>query len=183
MARDITRRHFVEATLKSAAVSAVALYMGPHLLQTRAVIAAEPALKFFNPEQAAAIRSACARIIPSSEVEPGATEVGAMNVIDFVCSQSPLLRPLYTGGAAGLDETARLSYGKPFAKLEAAQQDEVLAAAQRGKARGTVWKQLPSPMFFLILTLHTKSAYYTNPASFKFTGYPGLYDYHKKKHG
>ena len=182
MAQSISRRRFVETTLKSAALSAAALYLGPNLLRTRAAIAADPAFKFFTPAEAATIKAASARIIPSAPTGPGAIEVGAVNVIDFVCAQSPLVQPLYRGGAAGLDETAKAVHGKPFPAISAAQQDAVLRRVQTGKAVGTVWKQLPSPVFFLVLTLHTKSAYYTNPISFKYTGYPGTYDHAKMRH-
>lgn len=182
MARAITRRRFVAATLKSATLSAAALFLGANLLRTRAAIAANPALRFFTPGEAATIAAACARIVPSSPTEPGATEVGAVGVIDFICANTPPIQALYRGGAAGLDETARALHRQAFAKLAPSQQDAILISVQTGKAPGATWKQLPSPLFFLALGLHTKSAYYTNPLSFKHTGYPGIYDTAHKRH-
>jgi len=183
MIQAITRRQFVETTLRTAALSAAALYLGPNLIRTRAAIAADPGLKFLTPEEAVTIAAACARIIPSSPAEPGATEAGAAGVIDFVCANTPPLRPLYRGGAAGLNETAKALHQKAFAKITPAEQDAILASVQVGKAAGKAWKQIPSPVFFFVLQLHTKSAYYTNPLSFKFTGYPGIYHQSHKRHG
>lgn len=183
MAGSITRRRFVETALKSAALSAAAVWLGPGLGRTRAAIAADPAPEFLTPAEAVTIAAACARIVPGSPAEPGATEVGVVRVIDFLCARTPTLQPLYRGGAAGLDEAARALHGKPFAGLPPARQDEVLSAVQAGKAAGAAWKQIPSPVFFNVLQLHTKAAYYTNPASFRFTGYPGPYDHTHRKHG
>jgi len=178
----ITRRRFVETTLRSAAVTAGGLWLGPHLARTRAAIAADPTPEFFTPGEAATIAAACARIVPGAPGEPGATEVGAVRVIDFLCARTPALRPVYRGGAAGLDETAGALHGKPFAAIPAARRDEILSAVQAGKAAGVTWTRLPSRLFFSVLLLHTKAAYYTNPLSFPFTGYPGIYDHAHRKH-
>ncbi len=180
---SITRRRFVETALRGAAVTAAGLWLGPSLARTRAAMAADPAPEFFTPAETATIAAACARIVTGAPGEPGATDVGAVRVIDFLCARTPALRPVYRGGAAGLDETAGSLHGKPFAALPAARRDAILSAVQAGKARGAAWTLLPSPLFFSILLLHTKAAYYTNPLSFPFTGYPGIYDHAHRKRG
>jgi gluconate 2-dehydrogenase gamma chain len=112
---------------------------------------------YFTPFQAAIVTSACARIIPTDENGPGATEAGVVYFIDRQLSsdyglsgrryehgpyatgtptqgdQSGLhMRDRYRLGVLGMEAYARQIYQQGFATLPGAQQDTVLSDMEKG---------------------------------------------------
>ncbi len=112
----------------------------------------------FSPPDAAVIRAAAARMIPTDDNGPGATEAGVVYFIDRqlakermgytgpIYEQGPWLEGLATQGdqsslsipdrfrlgIGGMDAYAQQLYGAGFANLTADQQDRILGDMQKG---------------------------------------------------
>jgi gluconate 2-dehydrogenase gamma chain len=120
--------------------------------------------------QFATLAAVCARLIPSDETGPGATEARAVYYIDRALggwlSSS---RDAYTTGLMAIDDTARKRSGRSFIDLSAADQDAVLGAIEE------------SP-FFALLRTHTLQGTFCDPAyggnanfvGWDLIGYPGV---------
>jgi gluconate 2-dehydrogenase gamma chain len=116
-----------------------------------------PGFEYFTPFQAATVRAACARIIPTDANGPGATEAGVVYFIDrqlasdygvtgrrydhgpFAAGaatqgdQSGLqMRDRYRLGILGIDAYAHQAYQLGFAQLSPDQQDRVLQDMETG---------------------------------------------------
>jgi gluconate 2-dehydrogenase gamma chain len=117
-------------------------------------------LSLDEAEVAAAV---CDRIIPPDEL-PGAAGAGAVDFLDRQLSgYLKKYREAYRRGLAGINQSARMAFGQPFAKLAAAQQDEVLKAVEKGKASGEIWKSEPQQAFFAMMVSHTMQSFYGDP--------------------
>jgi gluconate 2-dehydrogenase gamma chain len=112
---------------------------------------------FFVPYQAAIIRAAAARLIPSDELGPGAEEAGVVYFIDRELASAKSYRgrayeqgPFHEGAATqgdqsgldmddrfrlgieGMDAYAQQLYGQGFASLASDQQDRILSDMEQG---------------------------------------------------
>jgi gluconate 2-dehydrogenase gamma chain len=117
----------------------------------------EDGFTYFTPVQAAIVAAACARIIPTDENGPGATEAGVVYFIDRQLSsdyglsgrryehgpyasgtptqgdQSGMhMRDRYRLGILGLEAYAREIYQQGFTQLAPDQQDRVLSDMEKG---------------------------------------------------
>jgi gluconate 2-dehydrogenase gamma chain len=120
-----------------------------------------------------------ARLIPSGENGPGATEARAAHYIDRALA-GPLAssRPAYAAGLAAVDSYAQASKGAPFAKLPVQYQDAVLSDMEKNVAKGFTPN---SSSFFDLVRTHTIQGtfcdpYYGGNANFvgwDLIGYPG----------
>lgn len=120
--------------------------------------------------EAATLSAVCARIIPTDENGPGATEARASVYIDRALGGwlAPS-REVYAAGLADIDAAARAGGGKRFADLAPAEQDAVLAAVE------------DTPFFGLVRT-HTIQGTFCDPAyggnagfvGWDLIGYPGV---------
>jgi gluconate 2-dehydrogenase gamma chain len=113
--------------------------------------------EYFTPFQAAIVSAACARIIPTDDNGPGATEAGVVYFIDRQLSSdhgltgrryehSPyamgtstqgdqsglLMRDRYRLGVLDIEAYARQLFQQVFAQLNAGQQDRVLSDMEKG---------------------------------------------------
>ena len=79
-------------------------------------------------------------------------------------------------GLRGLDQTAQALSMSEFAALDAARQDAVLAAVQKGDPPGIVWRTLPAARFFEELLAEATEAYYSHPLAQEEIGYVGMAD-------
>jgi gluconate 2-dehydrogenase gamma chain len=121
-----------------------------------------------------------ARLIPTDENGPGATEARAAHYIDRALT-GPLrgARASYAANLAALDTYAQASKGAPFAKLAAAEQDAVLTDMEKNVATGFTPN---AAAFFALVRTHTIQGtfydpYYGGNADFvgwDLIGYPGL---------
>jgi gluconate 2-dehydrogenase gamma chain len=118
---------------------------------------ATPGFEYFTPFQAAIVIAACARIIPTDDNGPGATEAGVVYFIDRQISadygtsgrryeqgpygtgaptqgdQSGLpMRDRYRLGILGMETYAQQLYQLGFAQLTTDQQDRILRDMERG---------------------------------------------------
>jgi gluconate 2-dehydrogenase gamma chain len=174
-------------------------------------------LLFFIPSEFNTVDAIVARLIPADDLGPGAKEAGCATFIDRQLAGSfgtfqrfymqapfangtPQQGPqsanvphiIYRTGLAALDAYCRATYaGKAFIALEAAQQDAVLQAMEKGEAKfeGVV----PSREFFAMLLQNTREGFFADPLyggnrdmiGWKLIGFPGArYDYrdHVTKH-
>ena len=72
--------------------------------------------------------------------KPGAGDAGVLNYIDLALAGAYAdQQDFYRRGLAALDAHCRATSGKPFVQLSAAQQDDVIAALEGGKATGFTW--------------------------------------------
>jgi gluconate 2-dehydrogenase gamma chain len=121
------------------------------------------------------------RILPTDQ-QPGAIEAGCVNFIDkALAHEDAQARPLYSLGLAGTEQVAQRRFGRAFAKLSAAEQDEVLVALEQGGAPGWPEGPVSSPVFFATVRAHTIIGFLADPkyggnrdfAGWKVAGYPG----------
>jgi gluconate 2-dehydrogenase gamma chain len=142
--------------------------------------------KYFSREEWTFLLAACARLIPSDEVGPGAVELGVPEFIDremegmyghaanwymqgpFASArpelgyQSPLTpREVYRAGIAAVDQHCRRTFGnKSFSELPAPTQDLVLTELEKGKLD---FATVSGASLFDFLLQNTKEGYLADP--------------------
>jgi gluconate 2-dehydrogenase gamma chain len=188
--RDVSRRHLFKqvglagaAAAVSAAVPAAAAAQTAATPSPQAVPLPAPrleALETLTAAEADILEAMVARLIPTDENGPGATEARAAHYIDRALT-GPLrgARASYAANLAALDAYAQEKKGAPFAKLAPADQDAVLTDMEKNIATGFT----PSAAaFFALVRTHTIQGtfcdpYYGGNADFvgwDLIGYPGL---------
>jgi gluconate 2-dehydrogenase gamma chain len=135
---------------------------------------------FFNDDDAVTIEAFAERLMPGAPGKPGARDAGVINYIDLALSGAYAdQQDFYRRGLAALDAYCRKAHGKPFAQLAAAQQDEVIAALEQGKAANFTWPS--GQAFFNALRTHTMEGMFADPiyggnkdfAGWRLIGFPG----------
>jgi len=179
-----TRRGFIrQVGLAGAAVAVSATPLGctPEATESaRTITARREALETLNVTEAEALEAIVARIIPTDENGPGATEARAAHYIDRALA-GPLraLRTNYAAGLAAIDDYAQSSKGALFAKLTPADQDAVLRDMEANTATGF---SPDAAVFFNLLRTHTIEGTFSDPyyggnadyVGWNLIGYPGL---------
>jgi gluconate 2-dehydrogenase gamma chain len=167
--RDLLKRAaFAAAAVPvfSRSAEAVALQRGP--------------LENLTSTESDILDAVVARLIPSDELGPGATEAGAVHYIDRALGGAlASSRQAYASGLAALDRYARSSRGDAFARLSPTDQDSVLIDVETGAATGFAGS---SAVFFTMVLNHTHQGtfgdpYYGGNANFvgwDLLGYPGV---------
>jgi gluconate 2-dehydrogenase gamma chain len=131
--------------------------------------------------EADTLNAIVARIIPTDDRGPGASEARAGRYIDRALGGALAdSRQAYTAGLAAVDAYARSSRGAPFHRLSAADQDSFLTEVERGTVPGFAGRG--SAAFFEMVRAHTIQGtfgdpYYGGNANFvgwDLLGYPGL---------
>jgi Gluconate 2-dehydrogenase subunit 3 len=135
---------------------------------------------FFNDDDTATVAAFTERLMPGAPGKPGAKDAGVLNYIDLALSGAYAdQQDFYRRGLAALDGYCRKTYNVPFAKLDAAKQDEVLGALEQGKASGFTWPTQQA--FFNTLRTHTMEGMFADPiyggnkdfAGWRLIGFPG----------
>ena len=122
-----------------------------------AAVAAAP--KVLSASQFAALEALVDAIIPADERSPGAREARVADYIDLLLSESDETVVLqWIGGLAELDEEAITRFKAPFARLDAAQADAILATISANE----LTPQTPLEMFFEMTKDATVRGYYTS---------------------
>src|SRR5204863_7567899 len=120
------------------------------------------------------------RLMPGAPGKPGARDAGVLNYIDLALSGAYAdLQDFYRRGLAQLDAYCRKSYHEPCVRLEAARQDEVIAALEAGNATEFTWPT--SQEFFNTVRTHTMEGMFADPiyggnkdfAGWRLVGFPG----------
>jgi gluconate 2-dehydrogenase gamma chain len=118
----------------------------------------------------ATLRAVCARLIPTDENGPGATEAHAAEYIDRALrSALAPARADYVQGLAAIDRVAQQKFGGSFTRLSAQQQDAVLT-------------DLQDTPFFALVRGHTLQGTFCDPVyggnadfvGWDLLGYPGV---------
>jgi gluconate 2-dehydrogenase gamma chain len=145
-----------------------------------AAVPQREALETLTAAEADTLEAIVARLIPSDENGPGATEARAAHYIDRTLT-GPLRssREAYAVGLAAIDVYAQSKKGAAFARLGAADQDAVLTDMEKNVATGFFPN---AAAFFNLVRTHAIQGtfcdpYYGGNASFvgwDLIGYPGL---------
>jgi gluconate 2-dehydrogenase gamma chain len=178
---DVSRRGLIKQVgLAGAAAALSRSPIGPAAAAEAPPATRREALETLNAAEADTLDAIVARLIPTDENGPGATEARAAFYIDHALA-GPLCatRSTYAAGLAAMDEYALASKGANFAKLSAANQDAVLSDMEKNTAPGF---SPNSAAFFNLLRTHTiegtfSDPYYGGNANFvgwKLIGYPGI---------
>jgi gluconate 2-dehydrogenase gamma chain len=138
------------------------------------------ALETLTAAEADTLEAIVARLIPTDENGPGATEARAAYYIDRALT-GPLRgsRAAYAANFAALDAYAQASKGAPFVKLLPQDQDAVLTDMEKNVATGFIPN---AATFFNLVRTHTIQGtfcdpYYGGNADFvgwDLIGYPGI---------
>jgi gluconate 2-dehydrogenase gamma chain len=202
--RDVSRRHLIKqvglagaaaavsATAPGAAIAqapataapaAAAVPMSTTAAPPTALPPAMPrleALETLTAAEADTLEAIVARLIPTDENGPGATEARAAHYIDRALT-GPLRgsRASYAANLAALDAYAQSSKGAPFVKLSPQNQDAVLTDMEKNVATGFTPN---AAAFFALVRTHTIQGtfcdpYYGGNADFvgwDLIGYPGV---------
>lgn len=195
------RRRFLTILSSTVAALGSANILAVH--KVAALGTMQKAYTFFTRAESAFIQAAVARIIPADDLGPGALEADVPYFIDqqltgdygagarfynqgpfgattaYQGYQLPLSpRELYRVGIAATDRYCRETYGGDFAKLEPAQQEEVL----QGLQGVSLFEDVPGATFFSHLLTDTKDGFFADPAyggnkdmvGWKLVGFPGV---------
>jgi gluconate 2-dehydrogenase gamma chain len=183
-APKVSRRNlFKHAALAGAAVALPGAAVAPPVAAQPAAPTGAPgpeALETLTAAEADILEAIVARLIPTDENGPGATEARAAHYIDRALA-GPLRasRPAYATGLAALDDYAQSTKGAPFAKLLAKDQDALLGDLEMNAATGFA---PDSAAFFNLVRTHAIEGtfcdpYYGGNANFvgwDLIGYPGI---------
>jgi len=110
-------------------------------------------------------------IVPADEHSKGALEAGAAEYIDFMCSRSPELAQIFTGGLAWLDIDSDRRYADTFVNAKPEQQKALLdvIAFRKNESQQTA----PGIYFFAWARNMVVDAYYTSPVGMDDLGFMG----------
>jgi len=175
----LSRRDFLrDGTLYGAGLWIALELPRPHAARAAAASSAPAAL---TPEEWATVEAITARILPT-DADPGAREANCVNFIDkALAHEDAQARPLYALGVAGTQAASRKRFGRAFAGLAPAEQDELLILIEENRAEGWPEGPVSSAAFFATVRAHTLIGFLADPkyggnrdfAGWKLVGYPG----------
>ena len=126
---------------------------------------------FFDTESFSVLQCVCMRLIPQDRAKP----IDLAGLLDEQLSESPGNgwrydalpedKTVFQQGLKGIEQLSRMAFAKTFCDLDAAEMDQVLLAVQAGSARGNVWDDLPSHLFFEELLASLVELYYSHPVA------------------
>src|SRR5580692_3398297 len=85
--------------------------------------------KYLKPHEFKTLRVLGDLIMPADATSPAASEAGAAEFIDFLCSRNEDLAAIFNGGLSWLDEYTKRKYGSDFLSSKPAEQTAVLDLA------------------------------------------------------
>lgn len=117
-----------------------------------------------SAEEWRTLEAIAARILPSDDGTPGATEAGCTNFIDkALANEEQLLRPIYTAALQSFDTLAQSKHQQPFHALSGSQQDALLEQVQNGNVQGFDAAGQAPASAFEILRVHTILGFLADP--------------------
>ena len=135
---------------------------------------------FLNDDDLATVEAYAERLMPGAPGKPGAKDAGVANYIDHALAGAyGDMGDYYRRGITALDAYCEAAFKEKFVYLKPAQQDEVIAAMESGKATGFTWPSAQS--FFNTLRTHTMEGMFSDPiyggnknfAGWRLVGFPG----------
>jgi Gluconate 2-dehydrogenase subunit 3 len=162
MTTNLSRRAAIKAIGRAAGGVAVLPWLSQtgllafeRIQEGRAV----PAPKILSSSQFATLEAFVEAIIPADERSPGAKEARVADYIDLLLSEVEESVALqWMGGLAELDEEAVTRFQLPFARLDAAQTDTILASISANELD----PQTPLESFFVMTKHAAIDGYYTS---------------------
>jgi len=178
-----------------------------HVAQAKPPTAAATQMQayvYLTPPEVEFVEAAVARLIPADELGPGAKEAGVALFIDHQLAgawgtmarnyrqgpwpegtpqqgyQSPLTpQEVYRAAIREVNLQCAKQYGKAFAELAPAQQDDVLRALDEGKL---ALESVPARLFFGMLWDNTQEGFFADPVyggnrdkvGWRLVGFPGV---------
>ena len=130
--------------------------------------------------EAETLSAIAARLIPTDSTGPGATEARAAQYIDRALGGALApFREAYRAGLAAIDRHAQSTKGSSFARLPAADQDELLRDVERNAVTGF---STDASAFFNLVLSHTIQGTFCDPhyggnanfAGWDLINYPGV---------
>ena len=170
--RKVTRRGLLKYGFTAAAI-------GPLVLSHTRVAEAGP-FETLTAAESNTLEAIVARLIPTDEIGPGATEAHAAHYIDRALAGAlASSRDAYSAGLAAVDIYAKASKGVPFAQLSAKDQDAVLSDMEKNIATGFTPN---ASTFFNLVRTHTIEGTFCDPSyggnanfvGWDVIGYPGV---------
>jgi len=143
-------------------------------------VAAGNAVETLTSAEAETLGAIASRLIPTDGNGPGATEARAAQYIDRALGGALApFREAYRAGLAAIDRHAQSTKGSSFARLSAADQDELLRDVERNSVTGF---PTDAPSFFNLVLSHTIQGTFCDPyyggnanfAGWDLIGYPGV---------
>ena len=109
-------------------------------------------------------------IMPADATSPAASEAGAAEFIDFLCSRNEELAAIFDGGLAWLDQYMIHKHGTDFLTSKPGEQTALLDLAY---GRSPAAEVAGGSQFFTWARTMVVDAYYTSPVGVKDIGYMG----------
>lgn len=180
MSEEISRRNLlrgfsISAALATSGAGLVTLEAAQHVHEAVAgdkqAAQGEYVPKGFTVHEYKTLQRLSDLIIPADAHSPGAIAAGAADWIDYMASNSPELREIFTGGIAWLDHDTERRYHANFLDAKPDQQTAMLdlIAVQKNAAP----ENEPGIRFFSWARNLVLDAYYTSPIGIKELGYMG----------
>lgn len=175
--RGLSRRELLK---RVGIVGATATLPVATLARARATVHSQRGFETLTVAESEVLEAIVARLIPTDDNGPGATEAGAARYIDRGLSAAfASHRGTYAAGLAAVNAYAREARGAPFARLAEGAQDDVLRDMEQGIATGF---ETGSAAFFGLLRAHTIEGTFGDPhyggnvdlVGWGLIGYPGV---------
>lgn len=147
--------------LKLMAVGVIAerLEAAHHHLVTIAQVPAAYKLQFFSPAQNDLLDRLSDMILPTDDHSPGAREAKVSFFIDLMVANSKKeVQDQWVAGLKAVDAEAQKRFQKPFLKLSAGQQDQIMATMAQNEGKPAT----DFERFFARLKSMTIDGYYTS---------------------
>ncbi len=127
--------------------------------------------KSLTPHEFATLRRLSDIIVPADDHSKGALDAGAAEYIDFMCSRSPELAQIFTGGLAWIDVDMKRKHDAAFLDAKPEQQTALLdvIAFKKNETPETA----PGIHFFMWARNVVVDAYYTSPVGIADLGFMG----------
>ena len=171
--RNVSRRELLKRVILGAATVVPTSFVA-------GATSAQESFETLTPAEAATLEAIVARLIPTDENGPGATEARAAYYIDRALGDALApSREAYATGLAAVDALAGRTKNATFARLAPQEQDDILREMEGGIAAGFAPN---ASTFFELVRTHTLQGTFCDPhhggnASFvgwDLIGYPGV---------
>ena len=170
---NVSRRELLKRVILGAATVVPASFV-------TGATSAQESFETLTSAEAATLEAIVARLIPTDENGPGATEARAAYYIDRALGDALApSREAYTAGLAAVDALARRTKNATFARLAPQEQDDILQEMESGHAAGFTPN---SSKFFELVRTHTLEGTFCDPhyggnagfIGWDLIGYPGI---------
>ena len=148
-------------------------------LERRLAAPAVTVPRFLDAAGFATLQAVCARLLPGAGIDvagPIDARLAEGAGDGWRYDALPPDQDAYRAGMAGFDEVAHAMFGRGFASLPSADQDEVVQAVQDGSPPGAAWERLPAARFFEELLAEATEVHFAHPLAQERIGYAGMAD-------